>query len=417
MSSYPRLWEDGYLHLTDDMKGIIGGLSWVQDGISGREVDGVNGLIILAIYADDVFSELVKEPWVVEGKDVLSLKAMSALGWLAYEERQTLEKLLAYPDIGDDVLKALALVAREETEALDRVMAHSTIRDGVTGDEAKVLTVLYSAQRSDPAYVDILLDLQQVLIDERVIVLPLTGEMELTIIRTQPGIESHMDLLEKAVRAIEEFMSAPFPTQEVIWLFADFLADNVTGSNYGTHVVTVPENYDTRSPRNSPFRHFVHEASHYYWRSNSADWIDEGAATFLETVIESAATGWQIAIERQPCPSARYIAEDVEGECAYRFGERIFHDLYRNMNETDFRTAFRHLYLLSQKDDPDDDCAGTDLGICHMKAAFTTNIPADNVATINKVIARWYDGSEPFDTSHQDTSLVDPVISFMDGRV
>ena len=416
-SSHPRLWEDGYLHLTDDMKGVIGGLSWIQDGISGREVESVNGLMILAIYADDVFSELVKEPWVLEGKGRLSMNAMDALGWLAYEERQTLEDLLAHLAISSHVLRPLALLANEEPEAFDTVIVHPTISDGVTDDEAKVLAVLYSAQRYNPPLVDVLLDPERVMLEERTVALPLAGDVELTMIRTGPGVQRNMDLLERAVLAIENFMSTPFPASEVIWLFENAVPPRANGANFGTHVVTVPEYYDAERTIKSPFRHFIHEASHQYWGGNSATWIDEGAATFLETVIESAATGWPIAMERQPCPSARHITEDTGGECDYRFGERIFHDLYRNMDETEFRTAFRHLYLLSRKDDPEDNCVGTDLGICHVKAAFTAGRSAEATATVEKVIARWYDGSEPFDTSHQDTTAPDPVIPLMDGQV
>ncbi|MDE2900744.1 MAG: hypothetical protein OXN15_06955, partial [Chloroflexota bacterium] len=384
----------------------------------------MNGLIILAAYAGDVFSEVVKEPWVLEGKDRLSMKTMNALGWLAYEERQTLDRLLAHPAISDgitgDEARALTVLlgaARSNPSLVDKLLDHPAISDGVTGDEAKVLTVLRSAVQYNPPLVDVLLDPDQVMLEERTVALPLAGDVDLTMIRTKPGMERNMDLLEDAVLAIEEFMSSPFPASQVIWLFERALRPGANGANFGTHVVTVPEYYDVPSTIKSPFRHFIHEAAHHYWRDNSANWIDEGAATFLETVIESRATGWPMAMERQPCPSARHIAEDSEGDCDYRFGERIFHDLYRNMDETAFRLAFRRLYLLSQYDDLNDGCDGVALSICHVRAAFMADIPADAAATVEKVIARWYDGSEPFDTSHQDTSAPDPVIPFMDGRV
>ena len=368
---------------------MIRELPWVQDGISGREARGVEGLIDLALYASDVFFELTKEQWVLEAKGRTTMGTIDGLGWLAHRE----------------------------PEALDRIMTHPTFSDGVTDDEVNILAVLHSAQRYTPPLVDVLLDPDRVMLEERNVALPLAGDVELTMIRTQPGVERNMDLLERSVLAIESFMSAPFPASQVIWLFERALHPDASGQNFGSHVVTVPEYYDAEETIKSPFRHFIHEASHHYWSGGSARWITEGAATFLETIIESAATGWPLAMERQPCPSARYIAEDVEGDCDYRFGERLFHDLYRNMDETAFRLAFRQLYFLSQYDDPNDGCDGVDLGICHVRAAFTADVSAATAATVEKVIARWYDGSEPFDTSHQDTSAVDPVIPFMDARV
>ncbi|MCY4623795.1 MAG: hypothetical protein OXC99_02130 [Chloroflexi bacterium] len=400
--------------MNDDIERMIRDLPWVKDGLSSREVEGVEVLIYLALYFDDVFFDLLQEPWVLEGNDRLSVNAMNAIAWLAYHERDTLDKLF---DIGGDALRLLAPLAQANTELLDTVIAHPTIADGITDDEGKIFVVLSSAARYNPPLIDVLLDPDRVMLEERTVFLPLAGDVDLTMIRTKPGMERNMDLLEDAVLAIENFMSFPFPKSQVIWLFERAVRPGANGSNFGTHVVTVPEYYDVASTIKSPFRHFIHEASHYYWRGNSANWITEGAATFLETVIESRATGWPIAMERQPCPSARYIAEDVEGDCDYRFGERLFHDLYRNMDETAFRMAFRQLYLLSEYDDPNDGCDGTNLGICHVRAAFTADVSADTVAAVEKVIARWYDGSEPFDTSHQDTSAPDPVIAFMHSHI
>ena len=71
--------------------------------------------------------------------------------------------------------------------------------------------------------------------------------------------------------------------------------------------------------------------------------------------------------------------------CHYSLGERLFHDLYRNVDETTFRLAFRRLYLLSQDDDPHDGRNGTKLTICHVRGSFTTDVSKE---TAENVIAR-----------------------------
>ena len=316
---------------------MIEELSWVRDGISIREVEGVEGLIRLALFGGNQFFELMQRPFVMQGTNRAAMEGIGSIGNLAKREPKVFNRIMAYPNISDETLISLAELGREdvEPEIIDRVMSHPNISDGIDDDEAKVLTVLASAQDDNPALVDVLLDVEQVQFERRSITLPLTGEVELTMIRTLPGVEGHMDLLERAVRAIEEFMSMPFPQRQVIWLFLD--GYDGAGSNSGTHATSNPAYYDVETPVKSPFRHFIHESSHWYWGGSSSGWIDEGAPTFLEAVIEARTHGWPIAMERQPCPSAKSIVDDEEEECDYRFGERLFHDLHRSMNETDFR--------------------------------------------------------------------------------
>ena len=47
------------------------------------------------------------------------------------------------------------------------------------------------------------------------------------------------------------------------------------------------------------------------------------------------------------------------------------------------------------------------VGISHVRAAFKTATP-DAVAVIDTIVARWYDGTEPYDTSYQDTGRSTP---------
>ena len=297
-----------------------------------------------------------------------------------------------------------------------RVMAHPTISDGITNEEAKIVATLRRVSEYNPDLVDTLLDPAQFTLEERIINLPLAEGAQITIMRTRAGAERTMDLLERAVRNIEEFMRVAFPTGHLIYLFEDAMRGSARGSNFGTHIASRPKVDEDSYAAESSLNHIVHETSHYYWRGGSG-WINEGAATFIEPFASKAATGLPVAVDRSPCAYAGNIAElesldpergSPEFSCNYSLGERLFHDLYRSLGETTFRQDFRNLYLLSLADDPKDDCEGVELDICHVEAAFKNNATEEAAAIVDKVIARWYHGSEPYDTSNQDTSPADP---------
>ena len=77
-----------------------------------------------------------------------------------------------------------------------------------------------------------------------------------------------------------------------------------------------------------------------------------------------------------------------------------------------FRQGFRELYLASEIEDNADDLRGTSVGIEHVREAFRS----DDGAEVS-VIARWYDGSEPFDLSQLDAGQVDPSLTRINGRI
>ena len=56
--------------------------------------------------------------------------------------------------------------------------------------------------------------------------------------------------------------------------------------------------------------------------------------------------------------------------------------------------------------------SGTEIGIEQVRVTF---LDTNNTAT--HVIARWYDGSEPYDLSQLDSSPVDPTLPSINGRI
>ncbi len=328
----------------------------------------------------------------------------------------------------------------DSMEPLLKVLAYPSVADGIVDDETAIIATIHSTLRRnrDPegaaAIVDDLLDPETVLLERRGVDLPLAGTVPLVIVRTVPGPPVTMDLLEDAVRHVEGFMSLPFPTGQVNYLFADALAGGGAGANSRTHITSRPfvdgtsyvkNERETSYAGESTHRHFVHEVSHYYWRGNPV-WLDEGAAAFIEAIARSKASGLPLSVEYRPCAHASNIAglerlraegADFSARCDAGIGERLYHSLYRSLGDAGFREAFSRLYLLSQTDDPDDGCAETKLGICHVRAAFVAGVSEGKAAEVRKIVGRWYDGSEPHDLSWLDTAPPDPDLPSAGARI
>lgn len=169
-----------------DAASKIGAMSWIKDGIEKEEFNAVRGLFRLV--NDGYSADFIDQPWVVNGSNLTALDTLWRL-------------------------------AANKPEKLAKIMSHPTISDGMSHQEAKIITVLTPG--SNPDLVDKLLDPAQVTLEERTINLPLAGETELSIIRTLPGRDASMDSLEHAVRRIEHFMGLPFPQRQVIYHFVD----------------------------------------------------------------------------------------------------------------------------------------------------------------------------------------------------
>ena len=365
----------------------IGALQWIEDGIGNApEFNAARGLVLMA--KAGYLPSLLEEPWVVDGSNYAALESL----WV---------------------------LELNKPERLAGIMSHPTISDGISDEEANIIAVITPG--SPPDRVDKLLDPAQVTLEERTITLPLAGETDISIVRTGPGTDHAIESLVHAVRSIEEFMGLPFPRRQVLYIFTVYENPPFGGKHYGNHVKIFLD--DKSIGKESTAFIVAHEASHYYWKYGR-DWMNEGAATFFESIANNTTSG---PLSRDPCPLARSITEleDLERElsnpeevrfCHYRLGERLFRDLYRNMDETTFRLGFRRLFLHTLHP-VSDECNDDRLTDCHVKEAFTAYAPAEKASIIEKVIDRWYDGSEPYDLSEINETAVDPDIAAIDGRI
>ena len=407
-------------------------LDWLQDGIEDLEGEAINWI---GNFGDaEVASSVVALGWVQDGIEEVEVKAIQQLSYIDYHDSDQALNVMGMPfletlDPADvSAIESLANLARSGDAGFQRVISHPTLSNGITDEWTKIVATLHGVSKNNPALIDTLLDPDKVALEQRVIELPLAGETHLAIIRTGPGAERSMDLLEHAIRQSEGFMDESFPTGYVGWLFGDAVTPSFAGTNFGTHIATLSK-YDTVDTDDSEHTgsHIGHEVAHYYWSGN-ADWIDEGASDFMASVSESVRTGRPVGVTNNPCPYIRTIAElealeatsedgfDSAFTCNYALGERLFVDLYRSLGEEDFRHGLSNLYLMSQIDDEDDEQEGTEVGIEHLKIAFKGD--EDEVGSIvDTIAARWYDGTEPYGTSAQDTDPVNSQFRTVNGRI
>ena len=438
-------------------------LSWVQDGIDAVEVEAIENVSYITIDDADVASSVVSLGWVQDGIDAAEVMAIKNLSFVAYRDVEIASSIVSLGWVQDGIedaevdligdfasiagkdagaalriagmpfvetieapdisaIEALSRLAAVMPETFVRVLSHPALLDGISNDIAPVIATLHGVAGRNPGNIDVLLDPSRVSLERRTITLPLAGDVVFVIIRTAPGAERSMDLLEHSVRGVEELMGVPLPTRYVGLLFEDTVPGSSPGANFGTHIAILAE-FDVDDGSHEAKitgRALAHEVAHYYWSGNE-DWVDEGAADFMASVIDGVRTGSPIGANNPPCGHAGNISEleslgiaqgDVEFGCNYSLGERLFVDLYRTLGEERFQRGFRTLYLASEVEDDADNRRDTSVGIEHIRDAFRSDDGAESA-----VIARWYDGTGPHDLSRLDTTPVDSSLSSINGRI
>ena len=361
------------------------GLGWVQDGIEDAEAEAIEWM--QNIHGTEVASSVVSLGWVQDGVDDIEVEAIEELSYIANEDASAALRIAGMPFLETieppdvSAMASLRQLATLVPETFGSVISHPTIRDGMTNDWAPVVATLGSVAETNPGLVGVLLDPDRVHVERRDVTLPLSGDVVLYIIRTGPGAARSMELLEHSVIGAEEYMGAPLPTNYVSLLYEDAVIGS-SGTNFGTHIVVLPE-YDADDGSHetgfaSPI--IAHEVAHYYWRGN-ADWVDEGAAEVMASIIEGARSGLFGIVTYHSCGYVSNIAElesldisvdDAEFTCNYALGKRLFLDLLDTLGDERFRQGFRDLYLASRVDNADE-YGGTRVGIEHLMEAFRSD--------------------------------------------
>ena len=403
-------------------------LGWVQDGIDDVEVKTIEDVSYIAYENAEVASAVVSLSWVQDSVNGAEAALIEDFGSIAGNDAGAALQIVDMPFIETieppdiSAMASLRQLAAFKPETFVRVMSHAALPDGISNDTAPIVATLNGVAGTNPGLIDVLLDSSKVLLERRIITLPLSGDVILFIIRTSPGAGRSMDLLEHSVRGVEEYMGAPLPTNYVGLLYENAVRESFAGTNFGTHIAILPKFDIDDGTAEAEFAgsNIAHEVAHYYWSGN-ADWVDEGAAEFMASIVERDRTGRHIDAANSPCAHARNIAQlerldiaedGIEFGCNYSLGERLFLDLNRTLGDTQFRQGFRELYLASEARDDTDDDGSASIGIEHVKQAFRSEEKATN-----DVIARWYEGTEPYVLSKVHTGPVGPSLPSINGRI
>ena len=216
-------------------------------------------------------------PWIADGLNQIEEETVTYLLYIAVKKREAaLSEIIEMPFMRTvqpsdlSAVKSLWGMLHDNPSQFDQVMNHPTIQAGITDEWTPVITTLESTADNNPRLIAKLLDPQTVSVESRKIDLPLSGSIELTIVRTEPGPKRSMDLLQHAVIQAEQQMGIALPTQNVVLLFADATSPGYAGTNYGSHTV-IQQQYDVDDGSHEA-NHLpaatAHEIAHYYWSGN-----------------------------------------------------------------------------------------------------------------------------------------------------
>ena len=292
-------------------------------------------------------------------------------------------------------LDSLEVLSIESPDVFDRVMSHPEVEDGITGEEPLVLALIADIGINNPSLVDALLDPSIRQIEKRDVTLPLRGDVQLVIVRLEPGAARTMDFLESAVRFAERYMGERFPTKLVLLLVADAVNEDYAGHYTHINMAIDPDlDAESRLAAHQAPSVLTHEVAHHYWANSAEIWLDEGAAEIMAVIHEESRSGYRASHSDSTLPcslpnlqSLELLSGEPSDDCVYSLGPRLFLDLYRTLGPDDFQRGFRGLYLAGRDalwtEDP------SARSIEQLTDAFSFSAEA-----MDEVIPKWY-GERP----------------------
>ena len=366
---------------------------------SAFELTGV--LSSMARNQQILFDSIMSKPWAEDIFDDDRIWMLIGLYIIGQDNEDTAVRIINSPfldtvePIDPHIVNALyELHQWVSPAAFEQAMTHPAIGGDVTAGFAEVISIMGRVGQARPQLFDQMLDPSRVLVEQRTIVLPLMGELTLTIVRTRPGAEASMDRLEATVRMVEEFMGVPFPRDYLVVLYDEGSEDGVVvpGISFRDSIVlgAYQDDIVDRSPGTR-----AHEVAHTYFGSATPwftpEWLNEGVATIIQRLGDGSLPD-RLEPNRPLCTEVETIAEFdylyatdrgvLRGtNCHYSFGEHLFVDLYNTLGETAFRQGLGELYRMIRSPSL---IRGDEVA-----EAFKANSP-DQSAAIDGIVERWY---------------------------
>ncbi len=375
------------------------GFSWVADGLSNDEYQALLALSSIARTDKELVHPVAGYPWVIDGMNELELQTLRAIRSFAREGLESVESqanlhwlqddvtnaeymrfVLGLPDgtvdltanLSDSLIGAVldSLYAtagrRKCVSSLRTLGAEPSIMDGLDRDEAFMVIAMAIAVE-DHVECDVRAVYQSLLesrfIQAATVSLPLAGDVNIWVLADQPFNpgEDYPSLIGDAARVMEEFLNAPFPTNDVVMLAV------ASGGNQRQVYFFVG------SSRNEWT--IYHEMAHYYFTGPPA-WVSEGAAEFMAGLVydrrgvqdlsgsgENAALNAEWCLDEMKFENIRHYAFMfdkrrelgiiVPRPCLYRLGRNFMHAVLDTIGEEAMSAALRE-YLLERSDSSDE---------------------------------------------------------------
>ena len=408
-------------HFEPQAAASIRELAWVQDGTDASEWDGTVALTRLAVVSSEVLGSVLDKPWTQDGlssdetSTIRSLTAALHFPTSGQQMEAEVLRLLEMPFLdtvdGKDAAAVSVLVfslQSPEHQPLALVQSYPILRDGITDDEAIIIAVLSIVDlRRRSGLLEVLLDPDRTSTARRVISLPLAGETTLVVVSVVGREAGSLDMLELVVRAQEEFMSVPFPSSWAALLVAD-ATRNAGQALVEWGVISVDPGHQ------ASYGVLAHETAHFYWTHALTTWLNEGPAELMMMVTLEALAGERVEPYHASCSLApnlasldRVAADLVQSNpenaweiiyrsgCMYSLGRGLFWELYQELGQDTFRTAFASLYAKVLDQEHYDRCTGLERGVCYVRAAFVEDAQPEAAAIAGAIIDKWYNGSPP----------------------
>ena len=349
-------------------------LGWVKDGLTQEEAKATQDLLYMAVNDHETLERVLALQWIEDGITPPEAKAIRHLMYLSYRDKEMSRKVVAMQFLGsvteEDALLVAGLHGRWHRSTLASFMRHGTVADGVTDEE--VIRAAAATTIDHEGHLDRILNPGSATVETIQTASPRTDNLNISIVRAGSRRATNTSLVvEEAVEYVENLMNMPLPTNHVILLLDDTgVTPGFAGVNYGQAIAYVRKGEDGDEWERAAFRKgMVHEVAHYFWRG-SEDWIDEGVADTIEHAYgtDAGLPSQIMTTEMRGCTVATLQAlsnltpeqQSKQFQCNYYLGEKLFLDLLKALGREEFSERLRTLYQVSSDLHEDDKKAGID---------------------------------------------------------
>ena len=260
---------------------------------------------------------------------------------------------LQSPSPGDrEAAHSLMRINASSHATFDEILNHPTFSEGGIRDRhTSVIAVLWVETKNQPGSHAIVLDPAKTDISRATVTLPISGKVQVTLIRTapDPGTDTMAKTLQ-ALRINEAFHGEPLSTDSVNVIVTPNLPGTLAGQNSSSHIA-IDDSYEKHGG-DRLLSLMVHEVAHYYWYGNQS-WMDEGISAYIAAVALSTVSGNPPRAPQWNCaayPTIRSVPHtDPPHNCNYQRGAEMFLHLREKTTDHRTRQILRDLYRLTNR--------------------------------------------------------------------